>query len=634
MTMDQSKDQIVKLMQEFPEITTEQWESTINDDLKGADYQKRLLWDTGEGFKVKPYYRAEDLKDIPFTSSLPGEFPFIRGNNNSGNQWLISQEIDVSELGIEQANIKASDMLKKGVDSLWFKIKANMSFTYEEFQALLKNVWTKDIQINFIAYHHALEIVAYWKQLLKSEEQSFNELHATLNFDPLGHLSIYGHFCGCCRSSVEAFDNAARITREVQEFKNVRSLAVTAKHFGNAGSSIVQELAFGLSMGVEYLSQLTQRGLSINEVAPRIRFIFGIGSNYFLEIAKLRAARLLWANIVKAYNPDSDEICKIDIHSVTSDWNKSLYDPYVNLLRSTTESMSAILGGAGSIEVKPFNSIYESPTSFSERIARNQQLVLKEEAILDKTIDPAAGSYYIESLTASIASEAWKLFLKTEEKGGYYLAMKEGSIQSEIEATANKKDQAIANRRETILGTNQYPNFTERLSANIDANVYSPETKLDGDVKPLKLYRASNAFEELRMLTESYAVSNNRPKVFLFTFGNAAMRRARAQFASNFFAVAGFDLIDNNGFESIEQGVNSALKSEAAIVVICSSDEDYAEMAIPVHQQLAGKTITVIAGNPACAADLQSAGIHNFIHVRTNILESLREYQIKLGIRK
>lgn len=634
MTMDQSKDQNKKLFQEFPGITTEQWEKVITDDLKGADYQKKLVWDTIEGFKVKPYYRAEDLENTKFTAVLPGHFPYIRGNKTQSNQWYISQEINVCQLGIEASNRKALDILNKGVDSLWFSISAGTSFTYNDFKNLLENIWTKDVEINFSAYHHVLSIIGYWKTLHDAENRPYDTLKSSLNFDPLGHLALYGNLCGCCKTSDEAFNHAAELTKEAVKFSQLKTLAVNARYFSNGGANIVQELAFALSAGVEYLSQLTGRGLSIEQLAPRIRFIFGTGSNYFFEIAKLRAARLLWAHIIKAYGTSDDDACKMNIHSVTSDWNKSIYDPYVNMLRSTTEAMSAIIGGADSLEVRPFNAIYETPTVFSERIARNQQLVLKEESNLDKIIDPAAGSYYIENLTSSIIEETWKLFLQTEEKGGYYLAMKEGFIQTAIEKTADKKIQAVANRRETILGVNQYPNFYERLSSEIDPEVYLQSEKPEGLVKPIRQFRVAAAFEELRMLTDNYSATNKRPSAFMFTYGNLAMRRARAQFACNFFAVAGFDVIDNNGFADVNSGVSAALESGAEVIVICSSDEEYAEIAIPVFEQLKDKAITVIAGNPACADDLKAAGISKFIHVRTNLLEALRQYQTELGIRK
>jgi methylmalonyl-CoA mutase len=364
-----------------------------------------------------------------------------------------------------------------------------------------------------------------------------------------------------------------------------------------------------------------------------MKFNFGIGNNYFMEIAKLRAARLLWAHIVKAYNPQSDDSAKLIAHSETNSYNKTLYDPYVNMLRTQTEAMSAVLGGADSITVLPFNAIYGDPTDFSERIARNQQILLKEEAHLDKIADPAAGSYYIESLTASLAEHAWNLFLQVQDKGGFIQAFREGFIQGEIKAMAAKRDANVALRRENLLGVNQYTNFTETAKEEYPEWVFKSNdlTKEGAEVETLKPYRAAQPFEALRYKTDMYARSNRRPVAFMLPMGNLTMRKARAQFSTNFFAVAGFEVIDNNGFNTVEEGLQAARAKNADIVVVCSSDEEYEGLVPQVANQLK-KELLVVAGNPECKPQLESQGITNFIHMKSNLLEDLKMYQSKLGI--
>ncbi len=346
------------------------------------------------------------------------------------------------------------------------------------------------------------------------------------------------------------------------------------------------------------MTQLTERGLSINEIAPRLKFNFAVGSNYFLEIAKIRAARLLWAQIVHAYGPCCDSKTKMYIHSTTSNWNKTIYDAHVNMLRTTTESMSSIIGGSDSLTVNPFNSVYEQSTDFSERIARNQQLLLKEESYLDKVVDPAAGSYYIENLTSSIAEETWKLFLKIQEKGGFLEAFKSGFIQNRIKETAQKRDMDIATRKEVILGTNQYPNPTEFKESEIESRVFKAFDCTNGkaEVETLKMYRGAQAFEELRYKTDQFAKSNKRPSVFMITMGNMAMRRARSQFAGNFFSCAGYEIMDNNGFKTVEEAAKACINAKAEIAVICSSDEEYADFAPKLIDLLNEKTIIGVGG--------------------------------------
>ena len=390
--------------------------------------------------------------------------------------------------------------------------------------------------------------------------------------------------------------------------------------------TIVEELAFALSAGHDYLVRLMDAGLTIDEAARKMRFSFSVSSNYFLEIAKLRAARMLWANIVKGYEPEKNCAGKMMIHAETSRWNQSVYDPYVNMLRGTTEAMSAAIGGVHSLEVTPFDRAFEAPTEFAKRIARNVELLLKHESHFDQVVDPAGGSYYIENLTQSIADEAWKLFLEIEEKGGYTEAYKAGIIVGMVKASAANKDKNIATRRQILLGANQFPNFTEVAPAEITTDIVARK-EAEGNV--LVPYRGAMAFEEMRLHVDR---SGKQPKAFMLTCGNLAMARARAQFSCNFFACAGIRVQDNTFFKSIGEGVAAALESKAEIVVVCASDDDYAELAPQVKNLLGGKAILVVAGAPACTPELEAQGITNFINVKSNVLETLKFYLKELGI--
>jgi methylmalonyl-CoA mutase len=324
------------------------------------------------------------------------------------------------------------------------------------------------------------------------------------------------------------------------------------------------------------------------------------------------------------------------IHAITSAWNQTIYDAYVNMLRGTTEAMSATIAGVNSLEVLPFDHAFQSPSEFSNRIARNTQILLKEESHFDQVTDPAAGSYYIETLTQSIAEEVWKLFKLVEKKGGYIAAFKAGFVQEQIKNSAEKRDKSIVTRREILLGTNQYPNFIETLEKDKREKLLSKTScgcgckdKVEQVAEPLKPYRGAQSFEELRMKTEN---SGKNPIAFMLTYGNLAMSRARSQFASNFFAVAGIKIIDNNNFASIEEGVKAAIAVKPNIVVACSSDDEYAEGVPQIANLLGNKAILVVAGDPASKSDLEAKGIKNFISVKSNVLETLKEYQVMLGI--
>ena len=617
-----------KLFMEFPPVTTGQWEDKINKDLKGADYNKKLIWKTIEGFDVKPYYRSEDLKNTGLPEVFPGELPYIRGNKERSNDWLIRQDIFVED--IKDANKKALDILMKGVTSLSFIFNDKFEPTKEIVEKVTENIFADAVELNFSFKKNAHKVVGIIDELVKKYNRDLERVYGSVDIDPLGELVLNGSFSYPAGS---VFDLAKQMIEDAEYLPNFRVLTVNGKHYHNAGASIVQELAFSLAQGANYLTQLTERGLSIDKVAPKLKFNFAVGSNYFMEIAKLRAARLLWANIVKAYGSSNDAVAKMYIHSTTSDWNKTVYDAYVNMLRTTTESMSSIIGGSDSLTVNPFDSVFQQPDDFSERIARNQQLLLKEESYLDKVVDPAAGSYYIENLTSSIADNAWNLFLEVQEKGGFIEAFKAGFIQEQVAETARKRDMAIATRKEIFLGTNQYPNPQEFIEKEINASVSKREDK--NEFLSLKPYRGAQAFEELRFRTDKYSVNNKRPAVFLLPVGNQSMQRARAQFAAGFFACAGFEIIDNTGFKSVEEGVRKCLNAKADITVICSSDEEYEEFAPRVFDELKNKSIFVVAGYPkAIIEDLKQIGIKHFIHIKSNVLETLREFQEMLGIIK
>lgn len=616
-----AKNNREKLFAEFPPVSTEAWEAAIAVDLKGADYERKLVWRTNEGFNVRPYYRAENLEGLETLNAAAGEFPYLRGVSGDNN-WLTHQTIEVAAPA--EANAMALQMLNAGVDSLGFEIK-NENFSEADLDVLLKDICMPAVDLTFSGKKipHVAEFV-----LAKAEKEGVSKDDIRVNFciDPIvKHLSMKGDWCEKC-GGTKCFDKIADLIKKTKEYKHVRVVTVSGNVFSDSGSTIVEELAFSLAVAHEYLVRLMDRGLTIDEAARKLRFSFAVTSNYFMEMAKLRAARLLWANIVKAYGPEKPCSCKMFVHARTSAWNQTVYDPYVNMLRGTTEAMSAAIAGVHSLEVLPFDHSYEAPSEFSYRIARNESLLLKHESHFDQVIDPAGGSYYIENLTKSIADEAWKLFLEVEEKGGYVEAFNAGFIVERVKASAAAKDKAVATRRQTILGSNQYPNFTEVADKALCAEVVERKSD-EGNV--LVPYRGAMAFEQMRLHVDR---SGKEPKAFMLTCGSLAMARARAQFSCNFFACAGIRVIDNTFFKSLEDGVKAALESKAEIVVVCSSDDDYAEVAPKIKEMLGDKAILVVAGAPACMEELQSKGINNFISVKSNVLETLKGYLKQMGI--
>ena len=606
-----------KLFDQFPDISYEEWRAKVETDLKGADFNKKLVWRTNEGFNVQPIYRAEDIADFKTTESLPGEYPYIRGTKTN-NEWLTRQEI-LSEDPAE-ANKTAVEVLDKGVNSLGFKVAEPSEDT---IAALLNGIDLENVEINFNccqrkAQAWAEALVKYLKA--NGAEKKF---HGSINYNPLRRSLRHGG-----ELPAEIVDNAKKLVETVKDIPAIRVLAVDSVLFCDGGAYIFQELSYALAWGAQWMTALTDAGLSADEVAARIKFNMGVSSNYFMELAKFRAARMLWAQIVEQYKPASVDAAKMHVHAATSKFNQTIYDAHVNLLRSQTEAMSAALAGVDSITVVPFDTPYKTPDAFSERIARNQQFLLKEESHLDKVVDPAGGSYYIETLTLSIANEAWKLFLDVVEKGGFFAEVSNGNVQKAVNESCEKRHTDVARRKEILLGTNQYPNINEKAADKIETKTChcccGDKTDNEGG---LLMKRAATDFEDLRLATEAAA---KRPKVFMLTIGNLAMRLARAQFSTNFFGCAGYEIIDNLGFDTVQEGIDAALEKEADVIVLCSSDDEYATLAPEAFKYLDGRAEFVVAGAPACMEDLKAAGINEFIHVRCNVLDTLKAFNAKL----
>ena len=612
-----------KLFSEFAPVSTEEWMAKITADLKGVPFEKKLVWKTGEGFNVNPFYRAEDIEGLKTTESLPGEFPYVRGTKKD-NDWKVRQNIEVC--CFKGANEKALDLLTKGVTSLGFIIKGD-EVNEENITTLLEGICPASVELNFnICNCKAEKLIGILADYFKGKGVDAEKCYGSVNYDAFKKPLVKG------KENSEWVEGAAAVLKAGQALPNYRVLAVNAFLFNNAGAYISQELGYALAWGNELMAKLTEAGFTADEVAKKIKFNFGISSNYFMEIAKFRAARWLWAEIVAAYKPACECACKMVAHAQTSEWNMTVYDAHVNLLRSQTEAMSAALAGVDSITVRPFDKIYQTPDDFSERIARNQQLLLKEECHLDKVVDPSAGSYYVEVLTNSLADVAWKLFLEVEEKGGFSVAVNAGEIQNAVNASNVARKKAVATRREILLGSNQYPNFTEVAADKIQEKgscCCGGGHCGEATIPALDFSRGASEFEALRMATEK---SGKTPKVFMLTIGNLAMRLARSQFSANCFACAGYKIIDNLGFDTVEAGVEAAVKAGAEIVVLCSSDDEYAEFAPAAYKALAGRAEFVVAGAPACADDLKAQGIDQFVNVKSNVLETLKAFNAKLGI--
>lgn len=639
----------VNLMAEFPPVSTEEWEKVIVADLKGADYAKKLIWNTWEGVNVKPYYRAEDVKELSWLlQNLPGEFPYARGSKKLANDWEVRAEI--FEADVAKANASALRNLSRGATGVSFsavcrdgKIFGQNVQSQADFDALVAGIDLKKTAIHLDFSTHAKKAYSY----LAAAAEKQGALASVK-----GSL-VYDHIQKLAASGKSGYDKAgmrkavAELAMEVsKKTPGVRAITVQTHAYHNAGANNIQELAIALAAGIEYMDALTEAGMSAEDAAKTIGFSFSIGSNYFFEIAKIRAFRVLWASILKDYKVEG---VAPYVHGRTSMWNATMFDPNVNMLRGTTEAMSAVIGGVDALTVVPYDAVFRTPDEFSYRIARNTQLILKSESALQKLVDPAAGSYYIESMTDTLANKALEQVKAIEAKGGIIAALVDGSLQKEIADVQAKKEKAIIARREVLLGTNQYPNLTETISGAIalpegvplkagDHKCCCSSNGSSLEVKPLNIRRGADIFEKMRFKTEAFAKKNgSAPKVFLWTAGSLAMRLARATFIKNFYGCAGFQSIDTNGIKTAEEGIALAQKHNPDFIVLCSKDEEYLDIANAVVgpiKKAFPKATVVIAGYPEEQLDaLKAAGVDEFVHVRTNVVEYLTAVQAKLGVK-
>ncbi|EMS86721.1 methylmalonyl-CoA mutase family protein [Leptospira noguchii] len=621
-----------KLFTDFPPIDREAWIALIQKDLKGADFEKKLVWETAEGFKIQPIYTKDDIVDKQWlTSNLPGTFPFARSTRKLVSDWSVRQNFDSPN--IAEANQLAKEAASNGVTAIGFIIENKTSpqkgipvHSSKDLETLIQGLPFDQVTLHFIAEERSPEIFSW---LPKNKI-----LVGGLGYDPFRILLKQGrsgkHSIAALKEILETFASS---------WPHYRGLSVTSSTFRDAGSTISEELAFTLSAACEYVQQLRETGMSVDTIVSQLMFEFSIGPDYFLEIAKFRAARILWAEIIKKFEPKEESSQQAFLSAQTCRYNYSAYDPNVNMLRATTEAMSAAIGGCEVISVSPYDSILKTGDSFSLRIARNIQLLMKHESHVDKVVDPAAGSYYLESITDSITKKTWEIFCEIESVGGFLEAVKKGIIQKKISESRKKKEENLANRKEILLGTNQFPNGEDRVPALNRNQALDDIESVAGEITCEKIseFRAGAEIEEIRLKTETFAKKSGKtPTVLLLPMGDLKMKKARAIFSQNFLACAGYKVVDPGSYATPEEALQGLKETNADIVVFCTSDEEvssFVNSTFGIFKKQNHHLIGIVAGNPTEQIDsLKSNGIEFFIHVKSQHLETLKLIQKRLDI--
>ncbi len=711
MSDQQLADAATPTFSEFPPTTYEEWRKVVDKFLKGAPFEKRLITKTYEEIDLQPMYRREDVAGLPHLDSLPGFAPYLRGTSPLGyvtQSWDVAQELpyatpaefnaalcaDLSR-GQNAVNLVLDRPTLSGIDADQVNAgevgKGGLSISsVADLAQALDGVDLETTPIYIQASASALTFTALLAALAQQQGKSLAKLRGAIGMDPLGQLARDGKLP---RDLDGIYNVMAQLTTwAAANAPQLQTITVQGHPYHNGGASTTQELAFALATAVEYIRAMQSRGLSIEDIAPRIRFSLSVGTNFFMEIARLRAARLLWAKIVKAFG-GSDAAQKMSLHARTSAWNQTVYDPHVNLLRATTEAFSSAVGGCDSLHISPFDELLRTPDEFSRRIARNTHTVLREESHITRTVDPAGGSWYVENLTDSAGRKAWALFQEIEKQGGMVKALEAGAPQKQVADTAAKRAANIAKRKDIFVGSNMYPNLketrlepeavdfaarqAERAAAlsqyRASANAGQKQAALDalaqggnkveaaiqaalagatlGDIAqaarasaqagptitPICAHRGAQAFEALREAAEAYVARvGQRPQVFLATMGPLTQHKGRADFATAFLAVGGIETIYPTGFETPDAAADAALASGAKAVVICSTDPTYPELVPPLVQKLKQANpglIVLLAGYPTDHVEaFKAAGIDDFIHLNANCQSLLSTLQNKMGV--
>lgn len=695
--MENDKTSDLNLKAEFPPQSWEEWINAVQETLKGADFDKVMKTQTYEGITLNPIYRKEDLAKLKHLDCLPGKAPYIRGNNPDGYlkaAWYVAQNQDNPDL--KMLNAELLDELNRGLTELNFKLHpASLSgrlpspsdadargialSTLADMHVLLEGIDLSVLPIYLQSKSVSPVILALLNSYIKEKGLDLRSTEASIGFDPISE------FAECGKLPFE-FERIWEMMYQMvfwadMKAPKIRTICIDAPVYEHAGASSTQELAIAIAIAIGYIKGLIEKGLSIEQIAPRFQLNLSLGSNFFMEIGKIRAARLLWSEMIKAFG-GSEAAQKVWIHGVSARFNKSTFDPWVNVLRTSTEAFSAVIGGVDSLDVACYDELIQTRDAFSKRIARNQQIILREEAHFDRVIDPAGGCYYIEELSSEIADKAWSIMQTIESKGGMLKALVAGEIHAMIATVANIRIDNVEKRKDVFVGVNMYANPEETplpisntesdwvlaalqrisntdngkaesiayLHNNLN-NEYLIDMITDAwmhnanlaeicsamgmgktnslEIGALPERRAVQSIEEIREHVQKHTGNKS---IFMFNIGKLAAIKARLDFSLGFLQVAGFNVINKGAFDNVNDAMEALALSGADSICLCALDDDYPQIVNEICERNKEKTI-LLAGYPSDMVETyKQMGVQIFIHLRANAAKTLSDIAQRMGV--
>ncbi|MGC0336883.1 methylmalonyl-CoA mutase family protein [Streptomyces sp. SLBN-8D4] len=596
-------DDGLSLAAEFPDANLDQWHSLVagvlrksGKEVSGAAAEDALSTALEDGLRTRPLYTAHDAARDP---GFPGFAPFVRGARAEGNTtggWDVRQRHAVAD------NAAVLTDLENGVTSLWL-VAGDGGIPVDSLGQVLDGVY---LDLAPVVLDAGDQFPAAAQELLRIYGErgiDGKAVRGSLGADPLGHEARTGE--------VSDFAPVVPLARRcAEEYPGLRAVTVDALPYHEAGGSAAQELGASIATGVAYLRGLTEAGLSVEQACAQLEFRYAATADQFLTIAKLRAARRLWARVAEVCGaPGAGAQAQ---HAVVSPVMMTRRDPWVNMLRATIATLAAGVGGAEAVTVLPFDHALGLPDAFARRIARNTSTILVEESHLSRVIDPAGGSWYVERLTDELAEAAWRFFRTIERDGGQAAVLRSGRLRTDLATTWAQRSKKLATRREPVTGVSEFPHLGEKPVQRAPA----PEPRTGG----LPRVRRDEAYEELRARSDAHlATTGSRPRVFLAALGPAAAHTARLTFAANLFQAGGIEPVTEGTFE----------ESGATEVCLCSSDALYEERADEVAGTLksAGARHVFLAGRPG-----QYPGVDSYVFAGCDAVAVLTATLDRMGV--
>jgi methylmalonyl-CoA mutase len=699
--MNKTNDILSLISSLFPPADEKAWRNAAESLLKGKSFEKALLTKTIESITLSPIYTETDTTDLPFIESLPGTYPYSRGATAAGyhaRNWLIAQAVAAPEPVI------ANQLLREELDGGTQAINLQPDYptlagadadvadptqigrngvslnTVDDMTVLLNKIDVAKYPLYLHCGASNSNLLGLLVAFANKNAVPLSSIHGVVGADPVGALAEVGQLADSLDKLLDEIAEGMRFAERHQ--MRVRHLLVRSDIYVNAGADIVTELAATLATALFYLRNLQQRGFSVEQIARTIAFQTGTGNHFFMEIAKLRALRMLWGQILQTFEQNAG-IGEMFIHATGTKWNKSFLDAHNNILRATTETLAAVLGGADSIANFPHDFLTDtSGTTLSRRIARNIQHIIREESHFDHVLDPVGGAWYLEKITDELAKKVWQKFQDIESNGGIIDVLETGDLQREIETTATNRMEMMARGKTSLIGVNRYANADEtpatptqerfdaakRVQQLRQHKVKHPLPKINSfelpeiikrfengatigqitelryrdpedhpRVYPIKEMRAAMPFEALRQRVANFQEqSTELPGILLLRYGSLRDYQPRCDFSKEFLAIAGLKALESRPVSTPEAALSEIRSHAPQMVIFCSADALYREFVETVSQHLKSTQqppVIVLAGNPPDDIEKYfAAGVDRNIYLNCHSTQTLKWILEKLGI--